>query len=862
MIFRLQLNNGDIANASQIMKETGRFSKKVDLVIDYSKVIVKKPWGYEYLVFENDFVAIWMLQIVRKRKTSMHCHPNKKTALVLLSGNATCSGLERSEEIGPLDGVMVDAGAFHSTEATSLLPIDPLSENGIWMMEIESPPDKTDLVRLKDNYGRTGKAYEDKSNMVFDPSDCVKFKQPDKGNVFAKRFQDCLFTIRQGPFRKGDHFPSPKAKVIMIGTKLMGKSVNSYLQTGELFEFEKFFKKTENEKLEDYTFLTIDKMPISKKLSDYVFSTIADLGVTDVFTVSGGAAMHLLDSLGTNKSLKYVTTHHEQAAAMAAEGYARTKRKPGVALVTSGPGGTNALTGVCGAWIDSIPTIFISGQVTSNSLIGDSGLRQCGIQESDIVSLVKSVTKYSVTVTDPSQIKYHLQKAIHLATTGRPGPVWLDIPLDIQSKVIIPDKLPSYEPKVCQSSASIPLHDMVQKCVEMLEKAHRPVLISGYGIRLAEGEKQFLEMIEKLGIPVINSWTTSDLISSNHELCIGRCGIFGDRAGNFTVQNSDLLLSVGSRLSVPQTGYQPHLFAREAKKILVDIDPVQLKRSSLKLDLPIQADAREFMTELINQWGVRKPLSIDKWLGRCRGWREKYPIVLEEYKELKDAVNSFHFIDVLSKKLDNTAVVVTDMGTSFTCTMQTFKTKLGQRLFTSSGHASMGFGLPGAIGACVGHGRQKTICVSGDGGLQMNIQELQTLAQFQFPIILFVLNNQGYLTIKATQQNHFGRFVGSEKSSSVTCPDIVKVAQAHEIATERISNTEELHAKIDGVLNASGPLVCEVIMPETQPLIPRVSSLKKPDGSIVSKPLEDLFPFLDRDEFAKNMIVDPVEILK
>jgi acetolactate synthase-1/2/3 large subunit len=571
--------------------------------------------------------------------------------------------------------------------------------------------------------------------------------------------------------------------------------------------------------------------------------------------------MHLLDSLGTNKDINYISTHHEQAAAMAAEGNARITGRPGVALVTSGPGGTNAVTGVCGAWIDSIPAIFLSGQVTSNTLIEGTGLRQFGIQESDIVSMVKSVTKYAVTIKDSNQVKYHLQKAIHLATTGRPGPVWLDIPLDIQSKMITPHECPSYEPVERKIPEDNLLNKQVSECVELLKNSERPVLISGYGIRLSKGEKEFLRLIEKLGIPVISSWTTSDLIPSSHELSIGRSGIFGDRGGNFTVQNSDLILSIGSRMSVPQVGYNFPLFARAAKKIIVDIDSAELNKPSLKPDLPIQADAREFMVELLAQLNNAQPFEISGWLQRCQGWKLKYPVVLPEYKECKDAVNSFYFVQTLSEKLDKNAVIVTDMGTSFTCTMQTFKTKMGQRLSTSSGHASMGFGLPGAIGACIGNDRQDTICISGDGGLQMNIQELQTIVHYNLPIKLFVLNNNGYLTIKATQQNHFGRFVGAEQSSGVTCPDIIKIATAYGLPTARMANTEELNEKIDSVLQATGPIVCEIIMEENQPLIPRVSSLKKPDGTIISKPIEDLYPFLSREEFMENMIVDPTEIL-
>ena len=831
---------------------------------DYSNVIVKKPWGYEYLVFKNDFVAIWMLQIVRKRKTSMHAHPNKKTGLILLSGSAACYHSNGVIELNSSDGVVIEKGAFHSTEAFSALPILPHSENGVWVMEIESPPIKTDLVRMTDEYGRAGASYEGVDNMVFEPKECLKLQTPHIGEVIRREFLNYVFTIRRGSFRKEDNCSNPDALVSIIGKEADSKACNPYLNIGGLVSCKEFYENTKQEDLSKYTIMTIEKAQTLTKLSDYIFSFIAQLGVKEVFAVSGGAAMHLVDSLGINENLKYIATHHEQAAAMAAEAYSRISGKPGVALVTSGPGGTNTITGVYGAWIDSIPTIFISGQVTSDTLIGDTGLRQFGIQEANITELVQPITKYAVTVTDATQIKYHLQKALYLATTGRPGPVWLDIPLDIQSRLINLNNLIPFNPdEFVQINRQGLLKTQVAECVKLLQGARRPIIIIGYGIRLAKAEKEFQQLIEKLKIPIVSSWTASDLVPTNYEFYVDRSGIFGGRAGNFTVQNADLLLIIGSRMSIPQVGYNYRTFAREARKIMIDIDEIELKKPSLNLDIPINADIKEFINELLIHLEKNKiAFDVKDWIGQCQKWKFKYPVVLPEYKENKGAVNSFYFIDILSEKLGNDAVVVTDMGTSFTCTMQAFKTKAGQRLFTSSGHASMGFGLPGAIGACFAHDRKKTICISGDGGLQMNIQELQTLVHYKLPIILFVLNNGGYLTIKLMQQNHFGRYVGSDASSGLSCPDIIKVANAYGIKAERILNNDELHKKIDNVLAQDGPFVCEIIMPENQPLIPRVSSLKKPDGTIVSKPLEDLYPFLSREEFMENMIVKPIEILK
>lgn len=832
--------------------------------LDYAKVIVKKPWGYEYLVYENDFVAIWMLQIIRKRKTSFHCHPKKNTGLVLLSGNATSHHLDGTIEINSMDAVMISKGAFHSTEASSSLSMQPISENGIWVMEIESPPLKTNLIRMRDEYGRVGASYEGADHMVAEPKECLEFQTPKVNEVIYKTYFNCSFSIRKGSFHLDDNFPNPDALVSVIGRDADSESTNPYLAIGELVNFKDFYENTKDEDLTECIILTIENKKALVKLTDYVFSFIAGLGIKQVFAVCGGGAMHLVDSLGANQELNYIATHHEQAAAMAAEGYARISAKPGAVLVTSGPGGTNTVTGVYGAWIDSIPIIFISGQVTTDTLIGDTGLRQFGIQEANIVEFVKPVTKYAVIVRDPTQIKYHLEKAVYLATTGRPGPVWLDIPLDVQSKIINPQELVSFNPAELKAIKHRRLlKPQVNKCIELLKKAKRPVLISGYGIRLAKAEKAFEELVDRLKIPIISSWTTSDLIPTDHPIYIGRSGIMGDRAGNFTVQNSDLLLIIGSRMSIPQVGYNYATFAREAKKIMVDIDEVELKKPSIKLDLAINADAKEFISELLTQLKRRKiALDVNDWIKKSQQWKARYPVVLPEYKEIKEGVNSFYFVDVLSDKLSNDAVVTTDMGTAFTCTMQTFKVKAGQRLFTSSGHSPMGFGLPGAIGACFANNRKKTICISGDGGLQMNIQELQTIVHYNLPIIIFVLNNGGYLTIKLMQQNHFGRYVGSEPSSGLSFPDIIKVSTAYGIKAERIANNRELHAKIDNVLAQEGPFICEIMMPENQPLIPRASSLKKPDGTIVSKPLEDLYPFLSREEFLQNMLVKPIEILK
>lgn len=399
--------------------------------------------------------------------------------------------------------------------------------------------------------------------------------------------------------------------------------------------------------------------------------------------------------------------------------------------------------------------------------------------------------------------------------------------------------------------------------IQEIQNASRPVIIYGYGVRLSKAEEELLNFIEFTNIPVISSWTASDMIPTDYPLYIGRSGIMGDRGGNFTTQNADLVIILGSRMSIPQVGYNYKLFARCAKKIMVDIDLEEINKPSLNIDIKVVSDVKDFFNqffEYVNKNGITIERK-EQWIQICQNWKKKYPVCLPEYEDEKDFINSFYFIDYLSEHLSNDAIVVTDMGTSFTCTMQTFKIKKGQRLFTSSGHASMGFGLPGVIGACIGNNRRKTIGISGEGGLQMNIQELQTIVTYKLPIVLFVINNDGYLTIKGMQQNHFGRLVGSDPTSNVECPDMEKLAYAYNLDFVRLSNHQELHEKLEYILNFEKPIICEIMMYPYQPLIPRVSSMKLPDGKVVSKPIEDLFPFLPREEFEENMIIESVEIL-
>lgn len=596
------------------------------------------------------------------------------------------------------------------------------------------------------------------------------------------------------------------------------------------------------------------------RLSDYVMERIAHEGVRHIFMVSGGGGMYLIDSLGRRDDMHYVCNHHEQAAAMSAEGYQRVTGNLGVVLVTTGPAGTNAITGVLCAWNDSIPLIVLSGQSNSRFLIGETGLRQRGVHEANITKIVETVTKYAITVTDEQMIRYHLDKAIYLARSGRPGPVWIDIPIDIQSKVIDLETMPAFTPENDALSAATKIADnAIATVINWLNSATRPIIIAGHGIRMAGYQEQFLEFAERFNIPVVTTKNAFDLINDDHRLLAGRIGINGQRAGNFAVQNADLIIALGTRLAFPTVGYATESFAREARKVVVDIDANQLVHATIKIDLPLCADVGVFIRQLEAALTTKMCNGYSSWVNRCQYWREKFPAVLPEWKQQKEYVNPYYFFDVLSEEMAGGDILVTDQGATFYCSTVAFKNKKGQRVFTNGGFSPMGYGLPAAIGACFAEENGRVVCAHGDGGLEMNIQELQTVVHYGLPLKLFVFNNQGYLSIKHTQTAYFdGFFVGSDPSSGVSCPDMLKIATAYGIPSFRISDHTSMREQIRNALTGDGPVLVDVVLDPMQPFLPKVASERKADGRMVSKPLEDMYPFLDREEFMKQMIVKPL----
>ena len=599
------------------------------------------------------------------------------------------------------------------------------------------------------------------------------------------------------------------------------------------------------------------------KVSDYIIQFIADLGVRHIFTVAGAGNVHLMDSMRRNEQVEYICNHHEQASAMAMYAYSRVTNNFGVCIVTTGPGATNAITGACSAWVDSIPGMIISGQVKSSDTIRGTGVRQFGIQEINIVEMVTPITKYAVMVRDPQMIRFELEKAVYYAKERRPGPVWLDIPINVQSAQVEPEKLTGFPiPQSPSNEKKDLLRQQAVKTVQLLNNAKRPIMLAGHGIRLANALPEFALLLEKLSIPILTTWNAIDLLPSNHELYVGRPGIYGQRGANFAIQNSDLFLSIGSRLSIPQVGYDYSQFARAAKKIYVDIDPHELNKFPISPDISIQADAREFINELLIAIDSSYvPQDIDVWKERCHEWRDKYPVNLPEYGLQNSPVNIFNFISVLGDELaDDELIIPTASGSGFTSSHQVLKIKPGQRCFTSNGFAEMGFDLPGAIGACIGANKKRVVTVTGDGGVQMNIQELQTIVHHALPIKLFILNNNGYLTIRHTENALFnGIESGTGPETGVSIPNIQKLGKAYGFKTFEITEHHHMVEIIRKVLAESGPVICEVVMDPMQPLVPKTSFKQLPDGRMISPPLEDLYPFLDREEFMSNMIIPVID---
>ncbi len=635
------------------------------------------------------------------------------------------------------------------------------------------------------------------------------------------------------------------------------------------------------ELINNLCFFIIIGMEINMKIkvSDYVSQFLVDNGITHAFTVTGGGAMHLNDSLGHQKGLTCVYNHHEQACAIAAESYARIHNKIAALCVTTGPGGTNAMTGVVGGYLDSIPMLVISGQVRYDTTARSTGLniRAMGDQEFDITKSAAAMTKYAQMVTDPKQIRYCMEKALYIATTGRPGPCWIDIPVNFQGFYVDTDELEGFDPAEYEAQLAPHVTDeQVDAIIDKIKNAKRPVLYAGNGIRISGGYESFKKVVELLNIPVATGWDSIDEIYDEHPLYVGRGGIMGDRAGNFAVQNSDLVFAIGNRLSIRQVGYNWKTWAREAYVIMNDVCEDEMKKPTLHVDMPVWADAKELLEKMaarLEKTG-EKVFTGNDWIERCQQWKKNYPVVLPKHYEDKNHANVYAFIKELSSRLSEGQVTVVGNGSACVVGSHAYVIKKDQRFIINSAIASMGYDLPAAIGAAVAehgdkalYGRSLTddsvkdiILVTGDGSIQMNIQELQTVIHHKMPIKIFLINNQGYHSIRQTQTNLFNKnFVGiGPQSGDLSFPDMSKLAPAYGYPYLSCDGNDKLDETIDKALGMKGPVICEIFVSTEQNFEPKSSTKRLEDGTLVSPPLEDLAPFLDRDEFRKNMIIDPI----
>lgn len=589
-----------------------------------------------------------------------------------------------------------------------------------------------------------------------------------------------------------------------------------------------------------------------QRVADYIFSRVAETGVKNVFLLPGGGAMHLVDALGQNPDLQFVPTHHEQAASIAAEAYSRVNETLGVALVTTGPGATNAVTAVAGAWIESVPLLIISGQVKRGDMKADSGVRQMGPQEVDIVSVVKSITKFAVTVEDPQKIGWYMDKAIHEATTGRKGPVWVDVPLDVQGSQVDPASLEKLNiDSVKLSVAALDLGEIIKR----IREAKRPLILAGHGIRLSGAAKDFQQLYQQLNIPVLTTWNSLDLIPYEDRLCAGRPGSVALRPANFAAQNCDLLISIGARLDNVVTAHNPANFARYADKVIVDIDASELKKHALPNATHIEADARDFIAELLRQ-SADVRADCEDWLDTLADWKQRYPRCDGEVFPESGPISHYHFLDRLSAYAPEDELIITgSSGLAVEVFYSTFVNKPGQRVFLTSGLGAMGYGLPATIGGCLAAERKPVLSMEGDGSLQLNLQELSTLKAQNLPIRMFVVNNSGYASIRNTQRNYFdGRYVATGEEAGLIIPDIVKVAEAMGIEALRITDANELDDKIAYVINHPGPIICDVTIIKDEALWPKVSAIPQADGSIISMPLEDMSPLLSLETLENEML--------
>jgi len=842
----------DILNSLNILPD-----ELQDDYCDYSKVVVKKPWGYEYLIFQNSNVAGWVLYVKNGAQTSMHCHPNKKTSLVVLQGEVVCSTPKLELNLGAGDGLLIEKGVFHQTRGTSA--------KGAFVLEIESPINKRDLVRFKDQYGRERQGYErsDQHAVNIQNYNYLSLQALQLPHNCKKRFGQCALTFRtlESPRQLDEILDSDDQDVVCV---LDGQLVNGRkdrtLRVGDTVKIKDIREISERSIVGPLTLLIVKRIDSVMKVSDCVVSILKETHkVKQVFVVPGDANVHLLDSIGRDEDLRFISTHMEKGASLAAEAYGKVRMDLSVLVVSSGASGPNAIPGVANAWIDSVPMLVISGQAASQK--NSDEVRQLGNKSLNIIDMVKAITKYAVKVTDPAAIRYHLEKAIFLANDGRPGPVWLDVPIDIQGTVIDEQELKSFDPQheAPRPTASVEiLSGWVDEVLRLLKASRRPVLLGGNGVRIAGAQNDFIEFLGQLAAPTLLSRRGADLLAESHPLFFGRPGGYGQRRANFIIQNCDLLLSVGCRLSMPFIGRNVKAFARAAKKIVVDVDLEELRKSTIHPDLAIHADAGEFIREMLRRLSQeRSSIPVWKqWLQRCRQWSEHFPPLTENYKKT-NLVQPYFFVRALSENMRENETIVVDGGPVMNYAMQAFQFKPGQRMISSTGLELPGFALPGALGVSIAEEQERVICLCEDRGFYGGIQELETLSRYRFPVKIFVLKSRGHSYIRQIQKEYFGeRYVATDQEILFETPSVQEISRSYGFRVDEIKFPGEMNAKIEKVLRGQGAAVCEIQVDSLQEFVPRPGLTIKEDGRWIAKPLEDMYPHFDPVTMKENMCIE------
>ncbi|HLG24994.1 MAG TPA: thiamine pyrophosphate-binding protein [Candidatus Nanoarchaeia archaeon] len=821
-------------------------SKIRDDFFDYSKAIVKKPWGYEYLIYQNDRVAVWILYIKKGHTTSMHCHPSKKTSLIVLYGNAVCSTLSEKTKMSPGDGLLIPKAVFHSTKSDS--------DGGIFIMEVENSTNKRDLVRIEDNYGRAGLGYETIESISFDLKNYNYISMINSSIYYnvKKKFEKCSISLQK--FSGCDDFVSsleknPEDVIILLKGKVMDKSRKGIIDFGDTLDAKKIISLRPHFIEGQVEAILVKKNDSMVKVSDFIASFLEKNSLKNIFLVPGNTNMHLIDSIGKNTEMKYISTQTEQAAIMAAESFAKLTGNVGVAIVSSGAACANSLIGIADSWVDSTPVLAISGQCQSDQIAND-GLRQLGVQEIDIISIVKPITKYCVRINDPHKIKYHLEKALYIANNKRKGPVWLDIPIDVLGSNIDEKKMDSFNES--ESKNLRIMQSQIKEVISLLNSSKRPVIFAGSGTRISGAKDDFVELIKALKIPVLTTRKGSDLLTEKNPFNYGRAGAYGQRSANFIIQNADLVISIGARLSILHLGRNFGAFAMHAKKIVVDIDSNELRKKTIKPAIAINADAKEFICELVKST-KKVNTQFSGWIKKCDYYKSKYSESPIDKK--KGFVNPYFFIKSLSSELKENSVIAVDGGSPLIYFIQMFKFKSGQRVIASTGLDNPSFSLPAAIGAVASSPNSGIVCICEDHGFLRQAQELETISYAKMPIKIFVLNSGGHSYLRKIQKEYFGqRYTASFRTNKLSSGYISGICKAYGIEYCSVSESKNLEKSLADFLKIKGPAVCELNIDPEQEIIPRIILEVKQDGNWIAKPLEDMYPFLNRKEFKENMI--------